>query len=93
MPNKHAAIKDLRQTKKRQARNTRIRTNVKHAYKEAQELLKAGKTEEAKAAVLKFQKAADKAAKKRAIEKNKVNRKKSTLMKAEHRARSTGHSS
>ncbi|MBD3252018.1 30S ribosomal protein S20 [Candidatus Uhrbacteria bacterium] len=81
MPNKKAAIKDLRQSKKRQAHNVRIRTNVKHLYKDVEELIKAGKLDEAKAAITKFQKAADKAAKTKAISKSKADRKKSTLMK------------
>jgi ribosomal protein S20 len=82
MPNKKAAIKDLRKSKKRQAHNLRIKTNVRQTYKQAQELIKAGKTEEAKPVIKKFQQAADKAAKVNAISRNKARRKKSTLMKA-----------
>lgn len=82
MPNKKAAIKDLRQSKKRQEHNLRIKTNVRQTFKQAQELLKAGKTEEVKPIITKFQKAADKAVKLKVISRNKARRKKSTLMKA-----------
>ena len=81
MPNKKAAIKDLRQNLKRQARNTRIKTNVKHKLKDAQQLIKEGKAE-AKDAVRALQKAAAKAAKKKTISKNRARRITSKLMKS-----------
>ncbi len=74
-------MKDLRQAKKRQAHNLRIKTNVRQTYKQAQELIKAGKIDEAKPVVMKFQKAADKAAKVKVISRNRAGRKKSILMK------------
>lgn len=74
-------MKDLRQSKKRHEHNLRIKTNVKQTYKQAQELIKAGKTDEAKPIIVKFQKAADKAAKVNAISRNKARRKTSALMK------------
>jgi ribosomal protein S20 len=82
MPNKKAAIKDLRQSKKRHVHNLRIKTNVRQSFKQAQELLKAGKLEEAKPIIKKFQKAADKATKGKVISRNKARRKTSRLMKA-----------
>ena len=82
MPNKKAAIKDLRQSKKRAERNARIKTHAKVHFNNAQALLKEGKTKEAAEMIKKFQQIADKAAKKNALTKNKVNRKKSKLMKA-----------
>ena len=82
MPTKKAAKKDLRQTKKRSVRNLRIKTNVKQTYKQAQELLKRGKIDEAKPIIKKFQKVSDKAVKVRIISRNKASRKKSILMKS-----------
>lgn len=82
MPNKHAAIKDLRKNKKHQAHNDRIKRNVRHLLKKSQDLLKEGNTKEAKAIVLAFQQAVDKATKVGVMSKNKASRKKSALMKA-----------
>ncbi len=82
MPNKHAAIKDLRKNKRRAANNARVKTNVKALYKKASALLKAGKKTEAAPFTLAFQKAADKAVKTGVLEKNTASRKKSSLMRA-----------
>lgn len=82
MPNKKAAIKDLRQSKKRAQRNASIKTHAKVHFNKAQELLNAGNVKDAAEMIKKFQQIADKAAKKNALTKNKVNRKKSKLMKA-----------
>ncbi|MBE7525253.1 30S ribosomal protein S20 [candidate division WWE3 bacterium] len=81
MPNKRAAMKDLRQSKKRQARNIKMQTHVKHSYKDIQTLLRMGKTGEATQALLAFQKTADKAARGKSVHRNKANRLKSRLMK------------
>ena len=81
MPNKHAAIKDLRKNRKRATHNTRVRTNVKFLVKKTSDLLKAGKTAEAKEAIRALQQAVDKAAKLGIIKPNKAARKKSSLMK------------
>jgi len=82
MPNKHAAIKDLRKNKKRAVHNELIKRNVRHLLKKSQELLKEGKGKEAQAIALAFQQAVDKAAKVGVISKNKAARKKSSIMKA-----------
>lgn len=81
MPNKTAAMKSLRQSKKRQVTNARIKTDVRVKFKNIDALIKEGKLDEAKKLVQTFQKAIDKAAKKNVISKNKANRKKANLMK------------
>jgi ribosomal protein S20 len=82
MPNKPSSIKDLRKSRKRRSHNLRIKMNVKEKFKQAQAALKQGDAARAPDLVKSFQKAADKAAKKRVISPNKINRKKSALMKA-----------
>ncbi len=82
MPNKHAAIKDLRKNKRRAARNLREKTNVKSLIKQLKELVKDGKKSEAEALVSKLQQAADKAAKRNVIHMNKARRIKAQAMKA-----------
>lgn len=82
MPNKPASAKDLRKSKKRQAENLRVKTNFNARFKQVQQFLKEGKEKEAIEAIRVFQKAADKAARKKTISKNKTDRKKSKLMKA-----------
>ena len=89
MPNKKSALKELRKTKKRTIHNRRILTNVKHIYKEAISLIKDKKFEEAKKLIIKFQQAADKAAKRHVISVNKARRKKSTLTKLFNNANQT----
>jgi small subunit ribosomal protein S20 len=82
MPNKTAAMKSLRQSKKRQATNSRIKIDVRAKFKNLDSLIKSGKLDEAKKMIATFQKAIDKAAKNNVISKNKANRKKASLMKA-----------
>jgi len=82
MPNKHAAIKDLRKNKKRAAHNARIKTNVKALFKKSKELAAAGKKDEAKTAAQKYQQAVDKAVKRGVVTRNQAARKKSQAMKA-----------
>ena len=82
MPNKHAAIKDLRKNARRAARNARLKTHVKHLLRKTTDTLKEGSPQEAKAAAIAFQKIADKAVKNRVISKSLANRKKSSVMKA-----------
>lgn len=81
MPNKHAAIKDLRKNQKRAAHNARIKTNIKALFKKSKELIAAGKSTEATDVIRAFQKAVDKAAKVGVVHKNLANRKKAALMK------------
>lgn len=81
MPNKHAAIKDLRKNRKRAIANARIKTNIKALFKQSKELAAAGKTTEAKETARKYQQAADKAAKRGIIHKNQAARRKSSVMR------------
>jgi ribosomal protein S20 len=82
MPNKHAAIKDLRKNRRHAAANARIKTNVKALYQKSLALIKEGKTAEVSQAIRVFQQAIDKAAKRNAITTNAARHKKSALMKA-----------
>jgi ribosomal protein S20 len=82
MPNKHAAIKDLRKNKRRAERNFRLKTHMKAMLRKAQDLVKEGKLAEAKTAVSAFQAVADKAAKHGVVSRNAVGHKKSTMMRA-----------
>jgi len=81
MPNKKAAMKDLRKSKKKYAQNLRTKSQIKHLWNKSNVLLKEGKKEEAKEAIKAYQQAVDKASKKGVVMKNKANRKKSSLMK------------
>jgi len=80
MPNKQAAIKDLRKNKRRAAQNARVKTNVKSLFKKAKAALSSDKKEGAKELVTKFQQAVDKAVKIGVLNKNTASRKKSSLM-------------
>lgn len=75
MPNKHAAIKDLRKNKKRAARNLRTKTNVKALMKLMKELVKDGKKKEALELMPKLQQAVAKAGKNHVMHVNKAARK------------------
>lgn len=81
MPNKKAAMKDLRKSKKKYAQNLRTKSQIKHLWNTSNVLLKEGKKEEAKEAIKAYQQAIDKAARKGVVMPNKANRKKSSLMK------------
>lgn len=82
MPNKHAAIKDLRKNRKHAAHNERIKRNLRHLLKACTTLIEEGKMKEAQASAKAFQQAIDKAVKRGVVEMNKASRKKSSLMKA-----------
>lgn len=82
MPNKHAAIKDLRKNKRRAARNLREKVNVKALIKQLKALIKEDKKAEALSVVSKLQQASAKAAKKNIIHPNKARRITSMAMKA-----------
>ena len=79
MAHKHAAIKDLRQTKKRTERNTAVKRNIAYLKKQAAKAVKendqAGATELFKKLVV----AVDKATQRNVIKKNTAARKKSRL--------------
>ncbi|MEN9558590.1 MAG: Ribosomal protein [Candidatus Parcubacteria bacterium] len=82
MPNKHAAIKDLRKNVRHAARNARLKMHTKQLLRQATDLIKEGGLAEAKAAAIKFQKIVDKAAKNRVVSRSFADRKKSSIMKA-----------
>jgi len=75
MPNKKAAIKDLRQTKKRTLRNSLVKRNIKEIIKKGQKAASAGK--DVKDISKELQKAVDKAVKNKILKPNTANRKKS----------------
>ena len=75
MPNKKAAIKDLKQTKKRTLRNSLIKRNIKEIIKKGQKAaVSGGKVDEI---AKELQKAVDKAVKTKVLKPNTGNRKKS----------------
>lgn len=80
MPNKDAAIKALRQTKKRTAKNVAKKLNIKSLIKKSVRAIDA-KSTEATSLVRSTIKAVDKATKNNVIAKNKANRLKSRLQK------------
>ena len=82
MPNKHAAIKDLRKNERRAARNARMKTHLKALDRHFQGLLKEGKAKEAKQLAEKLQQALSKAAKNAVIHKNKAARRLSATHQA-----------
>ncbi|MDF1497126.1 MAG: 30S ribosomal protein S20 [Patescibacteria group bacterium] len=79
MANKQSALKEIRKTIKRTEHNSRVKTNFKHLFRACADLIQAGDKEGAKAKAVEFQKAADKAAQRHIISKNRVNRKKAAL--------------
>ncbi len=81
MPNKKAAIKDLRKNRKRAAHNLRIKKNVKALVKETRELIAAGKKEDAAIKLRALQQAADKAAKRGVLHKNSAANRKASAMR------------
>lgn len=74
MPNKHAAIKDLRKNERRAARNLRMKIHVKALAKQLKDLVKEGKKSEAAELSKKLQQAAAKAAKNHVLHVNKTRR-------------------
>lgn len=81
MPIKQAAMKALRQTKKRTLRRTTAKKELKLLLHKIKKLLDEKKKSEAQGLAVGLQKMLDKAAKGRIIAKNKANRLKSRLMK------------
>lgn len=74
MPNKHAAIKDLRKSKRRAARNARVKTNVKALTKQLKALALDGKQSEALEVAKKLQQASAKAGERNILHPNKARR-------------------
>lgn len=81
MPVKKAAIKDLKQSKKKALINTTKRLNVKYLIKKTMVAVKGGDKGKAQEFFQKAQKAIDKAAKTNVLKKNTASRKKSRLSK------------
>ena len=79
MPNKHAAIKDLRKNKKRAVLNAKYKTHVKALTAQVKLLVKEGKSDEAAKLAPRLQQAVDKASKKNIFHANKSSRRVSTL--------------
>lgn len=79
MPNKKAAIKDLRQTKKRTLRNSLVKRNIKEIIKKGQKAIAKG--EKVDNISKELQKAVDKAVKNNILKANTANRKKSRFAK------------
>jgi len=82
MPNKHAAIKDLRKNKRRAAKNSRMKTHTKSLLRQVRLLISQGKKTEALALAPKLQQTLDKAGKTGVVHKNKSAR----LMSVVHRS-------
>ena len=80
MPIKHAAYKALRQTKKRQARNRKVKDNLKNLLKKARKAIEAGQADAAKTSVQAAIKAMDKARQQGVLPRNAASRKKSRLV-------------
>jgi small subunit ribosomal protein S20 len=81
MPITSSAKKALRQNRTRRTRNIVKKTAYKDAVKAFKKLVIAKKVDDAKAKLSEVYKTLDKAAKTKAIEKNKANRLKSRLTK------------
>jgi small subunit ribosomal protein S20 len=81
MPNTKSAEKALRQSRRRQLRNSSKKNAYKNAMKEFKKLFTAGKMKEAEELIRKVYKKVDKAAKSGVIKKNKAARLKSRAAK------------
>ncbi|KKU73285.1 MAG: 30S ribosomal protein S20 [Parcubacteria group bacterium GW2011_GWA2_47_26] len=81
MAHTKAALKGIRQTKKRTARNRQVKERIKDALKALGKLVAAKKIDEAKAMLPKLYKMLDKAAKMQIMPKNKAERLKSRWAK------------
>mgnify|MGYP001618375776 FL=1 len=79
MPNKHAAVKDLRKNRKQATRNSRLKTHIKALTTKVAGFLKEGKQEEAMILAQSLQQAVDKAAKKNVFHPNRSGRRVSSL--------------
>ena len=79
MAHKHAAIKHLRQTKKRTEENSSVKRNITYLRKQAMKAVKDKDMVAATESFKKMIKAVDKAAQRNVIKKNTAARKKSRL--------------
>ncbi|OGY91424.1 MAG: 30S ribosomal protein S20 [Candidatus Komeilibacteria bacterium RIFCSPLOWO2_02_FULL_48_11] len=82
MPIKQSAVKELRKTKKRTARNRSAKSNIKDALKKVTKALQSKDIVAARAAAQEAVKILDKAAAKHIIHRNKAARKKSRVFAA-----------
>lgn len=80
MPNKPAAIKALRQTKKATAKHAKIKAGLDLLMRKIIKALAAKAKDELKKLAVEWQKACDKAVKGNVLKKNTANRMKSRLM-------------
>ncbi len=80
MPNKKSAMKELRKTKKRTARNSARQKNLAYLVKQTIKAVEKGDKVEATRLAKLVQKAADKAAKGNVIKANTANRQKARVM-------------
>jgi small subunit ribosomal protein S20 len=87
LANTRSAMKRVRQSLKRRARNRYFKATARTQVKRARRLIEAGDVPEAEAVVVQAYEALDKAAQKGVIHKNKAARSKSRLMKALNQAR------
>ncbi|MFH0818756.1 MAG: 30S ribosomal protein S20 [Patescibacteria group bacterium] len=81
MPNKKSAVKALKQSLKKQARNTTKKLRIKNLRKKLEVSITKGAKDEAIKLLTEMYQALDKAAKKNTIHKNAAARKKSRLTK------------
>lgn len=81
MAHKQAALKDIRQTRKRTARNKNIKEHVSYLKKQAQKAIDKKDAGRARELYQKLVKSVDKAAKNKILKKNTANRRKSRLAK------------
>ncbi len=81
MPNLKTSIKDLRQNKRREVNNDRLRVRTKKSIKKFRTLITENNETEAKATLQHVFKVLDKAAKKNVIKDKKADRMKSRLTK------------
>ncbi len=81
MPNKHASVKDVRKSKRRAARNARLKTHVKAVTKQMNDLLKTGTAVDIKVLSAKLQQVVDKAAKNHLFHPNKAARRTSAMQR------------
>lgn len=82
MPNTKSANKAMRQSRRRNAINTRTKFKVKSAVKNTRTLINEGNAKDAADSLKKAMSALDKAVKKDVIHKNTASRRKSRLQKA-----------
>ena len=87
MPNKHAALKQIRKDRVRQTRNHAIRSEVKTLTKQLHQLLDAKKLDEAAAIMKSVTRQYDHAASAGVIHRNTASRLKSRLMSRLNRQR------